>query len=783
MPTNRFSKTLILTFLSLILCTTGFAEEKVDPSYEKIDFANGLFQRDLFDMAASEYEQFINKHPDSQYLHEAYFGLAESYFFNKNYEKATGYYQKYLELFSDKDKYKTVRLRLGECFLAQNELDPALGVLNVLKDNELNEKDLQQKLFLIAQIYQAKGQIDKSVETFKQIEAISQSSTIALDTYLKLGDSLRAKKDFKAAIEYYKKAADNSEDLQLKGFALYKQAETTFLSEEYDVSADIFAEVVDLKIDKTLTEDAISNLLLSLFNVPAYNAVITRYKYFKDQLTAEGRLFDVLYIVARTHKQLEQYNQAIEFIDKALANKNIEKSETDKAVDVKVEILFLSKKYQAVIDLINDKWGAGSGFKEKGLFFKAESHYSLKNYQQAHDTYEQLLKEFPGTSYKEDVVYGLAHAKNALGNKQQAAGLFEQYLTASNDENKKKEALFNQILLKAKLKDLPTAIKHAEEYLKTYPDDPKNEHVRFLLGTLYSKEKAFAKAVEVFQNIVKDGAKGKKYQESLFLLAYNYQLSGDVKKALEYYQKVSLKNSSKSLYYSARKNMALIHLDRKEFPKAALLLREIIKNYDKNDLTIDMYLWLVEKSLESDSHETAIELLTKAEGKLKTDADKQSISYFKAAAYQKQNKCAEALSLFDEVLAIKHESTYVAQAQIGKTQCLINEKKFDQAKSLLDDVLLNFSNDGKVSLKARFEMGNLLELQDKFEESAKYYMLVAVLYNDPYYCSESLFRAGRIFEKIDKQNDARNVYQEIIQLYTESHRFDQAQKRLAALNQ
>lgn len=781
---NSLLRTCLCVLVSINVCAgVSLAQTDVDPNFEKIDFAHGLFQRGLYDMAAGEYQQFIDKFAGNQYEHEAYFGLGESLFFNKKYAEAIVAFRTYTEQFANRDKISLARIRLGQCLYQMEQLDEALTAMNDISDEGLEPQWVQNKYLLLAQLNQKLGNHDQAIVNYQKIEEIAKDSPVAIETYINLGESFKEKKDYPSAIAYFKKASENSKDPQFKSLALYKEAETVFLTEEYDVSADLFAQVVELKADPSMVEDAISNLLLALFNVPAYNAVISRYNFYKPQLTVAGRLFDGDYVAARAYKLDGRYDEALATIDQALVIEGISEDNFAKAIDVKIETLFLSKRYAAVIQMIDLHWKDKADVRPKALFFKAESHYSLAEFQQAHDLYEQLLNEFPDTEYKEESTYGLAHAKNALGKESEAAELFKEYFASSDDVEKKKEALYNQILLNSKLTNVQQAVDEANQYLTDYPDDPKNGIVSFLLGTMFSKQEKYDQAIKVFEQIVTKDPTNPKRPDSTFLLAYNLQLNGDVPKALEYYAQVPLNKDDPTLYYSARKNMALIYLEQENFPKAVVILKEIINSYEDNDLTIDMYLWLAEKTLEAKSYDAVVTVLDKAEQKQNTPDDKQAVAFFKATAYQKQGDCTNAIPLFDTTLSVQNESLFLGQAMIGKSQCLIEQKQYDQAKQMLDQVLLEFGDDNKISLLARFEMGHLLELQKKFEQASKFYMLVAVLYSDAYYCPEALFRAGRIFEQINNQSSARNVYQEIIQLYTASHRFAEAQKRLAAISQ
>ena len=77
-------------------------------------------------------------------------------------------------------------------------------------------------------------------------------------------------------------------------------------------------------------------------------------------------------------------------------------------------------------------------------------------------------------------------------------------------------------------------------------------------------------------------------------------------------------------------------------------------------------------------------------------------------------------------------------------------------------------NDNKTSAFVRFEIGNVYFKKDSFEEAAKQYMMVAILYDEKNLCSSALFQAGISFLKIGKDDEADEAFKELIQRYPES---------------
>ena len=92
MPT-RFISLILISAISLISPVLA-AEPQTNASVQSssssttLDFANGLYTRRMYTPAISEYEKFIQTNPGSPEIVAAYFRLADSHYFSKDYAVA-----------------------------------------------------------------------------------------------------------------------------------------------------------------------------------------------------------------------------------------------------------------------------------------------------------------------------------------------------------------------------------------------------------------------------------------------------------------------------------------------------------------------------------------------------------------------------------------------------------------------------------------------------------------------------------------------------------------------
>ncbi len=112
--------------------TTGAVEQEIDSEQGLYAFAKKLFDDGDMEQARIQFENYINKYPDSDNADNARFWIADSYYVDKWYEKAILEYQKVLEQYPDSNKTAAARLKQGYAFAELGEKANARLILNEL---------------------------------------------------------------------------------------------------------------------------------------------------------------------------------------------------------------------------------------------------------------------------------------------------------------------------------------------------------------------------------------------------------------------------------------------------------------------------------------------------------------------------------------------------------------------------------------------------------------------------------------------------------------------------
>jgi len=759
-----------------------YTDDKSSLELELLDFANGLFQRGFRKMAISEYRKFIEQYPQSGYLGDAYFGIAESIFFDGQYSDALEEYRRYLEVFPNGAKAEISGMRVGQSLFNMEKYDDALEYFTKVDHKKLDDTFKQVLNFYTAAAYKTKGDMQNALEYFKRTAGQGQDKDYKVQALLAIGDIHMSKAEYDMAVQAYDNAYANAASREIKSYAAYKKAETGFLSGNYLVSAVEFKNVVEEYPEQDVFVNALSNLFLSLFNIDEYGDIISEFKDKKGMIGDKKVFFDVYYITALAYFESGGYEEALGVLDEILESRELDEDLLHKVNVKKAEVFFGLKRFQDVVELSNSTLLKDNGDKDYLLFMKAEAEYALGNFEEARKLYEDIIRDFPDSEFADDVLYGLAYSQKSIGADDTAEKVFIQYFNDGKDPAKRQEALYNALLIKVKIGPAEKAIEYSKTFLSTFKESALNEKILFRLGLLYSSLKDYDSAINTFRQYIGEYDQSERLQNAYFELAYNLQLMEKLDESLAAYRKI-VPDRDDRLFYSALRNIGLIHVRKGDNKSAARVYDRIIMETKGEDIAIDTYLWLARFYLDEKRFTDVLRIVHKAGQVEASEGHIKEMAYFKAEAYRETSQFGIAVKNYDIVLSEQGDDIFSGAAHIGKGVCLSGLGEYEIALAELETALLENPEDNTITMRARFEIANLENEKGNLEEAGKLYMLVAILYNDGYYCPEALFRAGKVFETLKRSDDAKRVYLEIVKKYGESHLSEDADEKLKVLNE
>ena len=191
--------------------------------------------------------------------------------------------------------------------------------------------------------------------------------------------------------------------------------------------------------------------------------------------------------------------------------------------------------------------------------------------------------------------------------------------------------------------------------------------------------------------------------------------------------------------------------------------------FNKKDVKVDTdgIFWLVRYLLDQGLYDRLDRILAALEVRFLEKNLKHEILFFRGESAMGMNDHTKAAEWYGQAIQANAEGAYVPHAHLGRGIALeAMGQSAEAGKSFAE--ALKYDQEVKVAVRARFESANLLLKDKQWEEAAKAFMLVAILYDDPKYTPFALYRAGECFRGIGKTEDAEKAFLELKTKYPES---------------
>jgi tetratricopeptide (TPR) repeat protein len=745
---------------------------------EAIDFAHGLLQSGLFDMAVNQYEDFIATYPQSLYVEEATFGIAESYYQAHNFPKAVEVFKQFKEKFPNSIQLPRATLRLGQMAVEDNGFDQAIEVLRSINfEGDLKGELLQSFYFYLGKAFRGKNDSEVAYNYFQKATEVLDATTYTAYAFQEMGELRVEAGRFNDTIDNYNKALSATQDNAYKGVLTYKIGEALFLSGNYADAIKNFRQVLEQFPGSVVAKEALTNLLLAELSLKQYEPLLNEYQTQSQLIKDEGDYFDIHFAVLRAYVGLQKYDEALKFLEKLSSFAGLKAEDLCRANVVKADILAKQNKFKESLELIEGSLASCTQDADKTAFLKAESYFGLGDFEKALKAYEDVKTNFATSRFARAALLGMAYSNEKLNKQKEAADLFSQYSETEADQSLKSEALYRSVLALSKTEDTAKALAEANRYLKTFPDGPDYERVLIILGDLYTKAGPYDVAIELLNQYLSSGKTIQRPDAIEFLLGYNLQLSGKTDEALDVYSKIALNKDDPQVHFSALKNSAVIFLSQKKDPQAAQAFEQIIKESEKPFLDLKTYLWVAEEYLREKKFNEVLQIAEKAEAHYPGQMP-EAFSYFKAEAYRELKDYPSAAKFYDAVLTSPTKTVYSGAAHIGKGLYLMATNTLEKATAEFEKTIEENPADNALTIRARFELANAANVQNNPEEALKFYLLVGTIYQNDEYCPQALKEAATILENLKRNPEAVKIYQQILQQYPDSPEAQVAQERL-----
>jgi tetratricopeptide (TPR) repeat protein len=743
---------------------------------DRLDFAKGLYARDMYDMALEEYEAILRDTGAKEASGEALLGAGESLFFLKRYPESREKFLTFAQRNPDSPETEKARLRAGETLLYEGSKQEAFTLFHELRGAK------NDTVRVAARYYEGKisfdqGYMNAAAAHFREVAEAPKPGPYTPFARYYLGEVLLSQELFEDAVITFAEAA-KADDPLVRQLARMGGGKALAAKDQPAEAAKLFAEAAAPGADEAVAEDAILNRMNALVNAEKFEELDQVAQQEAGRVRDPKKQVEFKLLAAKGLSRSGKKEAAQGVYQEVMKAEGLKPEETRAAKLGVAQNMIAQGQAAEALEFLATPDAQQNLAADEVLFLRGEAFRKLGRKDEALAEYAKLAGQ-AASNFRDEAMLAQAYLHSETGDYAKGIEAFRAYLAAFPEAELAPKAFSDLILSEVKLKDHAKAIEDSQRFLDRYPAGAEAQRVHLRMAGLYTEAGRYDLAAETYDNHVRRFAGAVNPKEIEMLRAANAQRSGDVKGALKIYKKISAKDLPAERYAELLKNRAFGYITLESYRSAAAVYLKLFRHYAAHADDPQAYLWTADVYSNAGSAPKLEEVLNLFKAKFGPDAYPAETAFYRAEIDLLAGRPGEAVAGYERVL--KTGGELAARASLGKGLALAKQGNGAAAEDALEDALRLAGDDHRLSVRVRVKLGEMYLESKNYKEAAKTFFAVAILYDDPETVPQALWGAGQAFEKAKDTEKAVQAYRELTERYPSHARAKDADQRLKAI--
>ncbi|MBD3582681.1 tetratricopeptide repeat protein [Flavobacterium selenitireducens] len=780
---------------------TNNTNVKADCAYYSANCAIRLEQPN----ADEKMEDFVEDYPTSTKQNQAYIEVAHYYFEQGRYPQALQWFDKVDEGTLSQDERDKFNFQKGYAFFSAGKKKEATGYFNqVLNSKEYGsqakyymgfmsyeaddykeaskyfdevsgEEKYKEKLsYFEADMNFKLGKFDQAIKSGEK--AMAKSNAIEKSELNKIiGESYFNLKQYDKAIPYLKeyrgkKGKWNNTDFYQLGYAYYKQgdyenaiaqfnkivggndsvAQNAYyhLGESYlktdlkQQALNAFKNASEMQFDAKIAEDAALNYAKLSYEIGnSYQPVPDVLANFLQKYPNNPNRTEVEGLLINSYITSKNYAGALDLLEK---NKTANREAYQKVTFYRGLELYQDGNYKEALSMFNKSIAEPRNrhFTARATFWKAETEYTLDNFNEALISFKQFdgFAEAKSTNEYKNFNYNLAYAYFKLKEYDNAGDNFQKYIDAHKDDktrlndaylrlgdcrfvtakywpamdayNKAIEmrgvdadyAAFQKAISYGFVQRNDKKIDDLNKFIANFPKSQYRDDAMFELGNVYVVEKKTEQANQTYDKLVAEYRNSSYAPKALLRQGLNYYNAENDTQALAKFKKIASEFPNTAEAKEAVATARIIYVDSGKVDEYATWVRTLdFVEVTDAELEKDTYE-AAEKQYQQNNTKAAISGFSGYIAKFPTGPNSLKANFYLAQLYYKDGLMDNAAASYEAVASRpRNEFTEQSLARLAE----IYLKKTDAAKTTA--VLKRLETEAEYPQNVTFAQANLMK--------------------------------------------------------------------------
>jgi len=735
---------------------------------EQIRFADGIYLRGFYESAVGEYLALLRDFPDSEFVAPALYRTGECYRQMGNQTGAERFYKRVLTEFPEGKQASRASLRRAELALADNRPEDAKILLKTLLKEGADTETMTAASYQLGSSFVKAGNRRSAVTTFSKLLKEHADSPYAAYAALDLAAlHVNNKRNAKQMEAWFEQAVQTAGTPSVKAEALFRWGDWAYRRGEYQQAADTLQALLVELPEERRARDALLATAWSLY----YLDRTAEANQLAEQLIAEASDAETaasgVYLHANCLRKMNRDGEALREYESVVQDYSSTSVARRAAYEIMVTY-FKRGQYEKV--LVAAPAEPDPANEVDVLWMRAESERVLGRTDLARGRYETLLKDFSDSEQAASALLRLGEMAREAGRLEEASELFRQMAEAYPKNASVSDAWKASALARLRSGDAKGALKDWDQVLASKTDVAGADEARLQKALVLIELKKAKAAMTALDELLEESPKGEQVARAHYWRGV--LLSGKSKWELsEQALRASLSAAPDAQTASlARLRLAVVLQRQGRMDEASDQIEPMLAENQRVAENPALIEWLIRRRFEQGQYAEAL-AAAKVLGENTDEASWRQIAWHWAGASQTQlGKDSAALGFYEKAVAEEATTREGAESQLLLAALELQAGHVEKAAEGYAAAAESASGEEALDLRARayFGLGEAAEAAEKPEKAARHFMSVAILFDNPEWTPQSLFRAGNLFGQIGKEEKQASAYSELRRRYPES---------------
>lgn len=743
----------IILFLAQMCFLGSVPAQNLVSNNDQKRLADGLYSRGLYDLALIEYQKLLGKTPPPDNLDTLFFRAGESAARSDQPKLSSTYFNKAVDVGGNSAAAQRAKYRLADLAFVKGENDVAEKLLRELLSGEIDESIVAPVKFTLAQILE-KSALSESLSFYKELLDNYPDDPLSAYATLRIADLSQGGAEAKR--KAYERALRNPPSRDFEIETLWGLASLEVSSKNFQKAAEIYWRLWKSYPDSARVSGGRIHIAWAQLQAGEYKKAITLYENTPAaEKKSDGDTWS--YLAGMSYLKTDQVDEALESFQTLL--ETYPESRFRPYAVYEISVAYAAEgAHEKVVAYAKDLQRI-PGREVEGLWMLAESFRASGDFRNAIQLYTRISHQHPDHPRAADALYFRAlllvkrgdtaistealvefsrrfpkdpRAYSAL---EQAGDLWVRKGKLQEgldvwllllEQHSSADLLLKIALLEIRLEKTSSAQNHLESFLEEDPEGVKRATAQYWLGVLHD-------------------------QEGEHLLAQSYltsALEGELKK---------------EWVTAARLRLGQSYYRNEQSAEALDAFLPLFDHPRKKELSDSLILWLLSVAEEKEKHDAIVKIASEMIQEYRKPVIQELGYYGLAKEFGKQEQTNEAIEAWKSGLAFDSESLDSVQGGLQLASLYLETKEFENAyiEFMRATRLASALEEGALQAQGMMGSGRVRYLQSKWEEAARHFMSVAILYDDPKLTPRALQQAADSFRKAGQPAKARAAAEEL----------------------